>query len=134
MAADAVAGAEREMAEIAEQLAPALMQEQQLVAVAVAGEVVHDAAGPPQPQADMGVVQNLRRIPRRRLRLVEPGEVEGPRPQRPFERHPAGRGMAMIEVGGGAEEPLLADLALVGAGRQGGVSLARGDALDSREG
>src|SRR6185436_14823979 len=56
--------------------------------------------------------------------------VEGVRAQWPFEVHPAGGWMQVIEVRGGAEKAFLADLAFKGAGRQIGVRLPRCLALD----
>src|SRR5260370_12498683 len=122
------------MAEIAEQAAAALMDEEQLVAVAVAHETVHLPLGAPLAEAQMRVRQHRVGLPRRGGDGVDLGEVEGARTQRSLPARPAGRRMSVVELGRGAEEPLLPHLALIGAGRQIGMSLARGDALDAREG
>ena len=51
-------------------------------------------------------------------------EVEGAGPQRALEIHPAGRRALVVDEGGRAEEALLGDLPLIGAGRHVGVGLA----------
>jgi hypothetical protein len=130
---DVVARFEREVAIVAEEVARARVDEQQIVSVGVAGELRHGAAERPVTHAHRGVVQELGRIPRRRFAARELGAIEGVRTQRPFEVHPAGGGMHVIEMRGGAEEAFLADLALERAGGQVGVGLARGLALDLRK-
>ena len=67
---DVVAVAELEMAPIAEEIARALVHEQELVAVAVAHEVIHFAAGTPEPVAQMRVREKLVGLPRRGCGVV----------------------------------------------------------------
>src|SRR6185503_8138271 len=105
----------------------------QFVAVAVARQRVHAVRHAPEAQLDVGVGQNGWRVPRRGVRVGDLVEVEGARAQRPFPVDPAGRRVAVVHVRRGAEEPFLAQLALVGAAGQGGVRLARGTAFDARE-
>src|SRR5262249_4862973 len=130
---DVIAVAEGEMAEVAEEVAGAVVDEEQLVAVAVADEMVHLAAHAPVADADLGIAEEGRRLPRRRLGVAELVEVEGARPQAARPVAPAGRRVRVIHLRDRAEEPFLAELALEGAGRQVGVGLARGDALAAGE-
>jgi hypothetical protein len=118
------------MAVVAEQLARAGVHEQELVAVAVAREVVHPAIGVPDAELDVGVGQHRRRSPRAAGAFAtQPGEIEGARAQRAFPAGPAGRRVLVIHHGRRAEEAFLAQLALEGALGQVGVRLARGAAL-----
>ena len=121
------------MAEVAVEIARALVDEQELVAIRVAREVIHAARRAlcqKRTRTEVlvsisGARPGLGRCLRSRSR-----EVEGMRPQRPLERDPPRGRMPVMQMGRGAEEPFLADLPLVGAGRQVGVRLARGGALD----
>ena len=120
--------------EVAEQIAVALMDEQQLVAVGIAHQMRH----------------RLRQLPDARTgsELFDSSSadlngsfcasaaffgIERARRQRAFEIAPARRRIAVIDMRRGAEEPVAPDLALVRAFRQIGMRLARGLALDARE-
>ena len=128
---DVVAVAIVQMAVVAEQVARALVDEQQLVAVAVARQLGHrlgrasrcasagaDCSAPARPAtgSPCAVASLLRSKARGR--------------SGPSNSTPAGRRVPVMELRGGAEEALLADLALVGALGQVGMGLARGRALD----
>ena len=78
-------------------------------------------------------MQQLRGSPGRKLVARKFRAIEGVRAQRTFEVHPARGRMPVVEMRGGTEETLFADLALERARRQVGVRLARGLTLDSRE-
>ena len=129
-----ITGREDQPAIVAEQLARALVDEEQLVAVGVAGQGGHRAPEFPEPDLDLGVAKNARRLPRQGLGGVHRREIEGARPQRALERGPARRRSLVMEEGGGPEKALLGDLALVGAFRHVGVGLARMNALGSADG
>jgi hypothetical protein len=62
---DVVAVAIAEVAPIAEELAGAVMDEEQLVAVLVADETIHGAARFPVPDPHVAIVEERRRVPRR---------------------------------------------------------------------
>ncbi len=124
-----VAGRIDQAAIVAEQLALALMDEQQLVAVGVAGQRRHGRRQLPEADLDGGVVQHHGRAPRRGLRLVQPRQVEGAGPQGTLELHPAGGRALVVQEGGGTEEALLGDLPLIGALGHVGVGLAGMGAL-----
>jgi hypothetical protein len=120
---DVVARRQREMAIVAVKLTGTPMHEQQLVAIGIAHQMIHRGTGIPHPHANMRVTQDLRRLPRRRLILFKLVQIEGMRPQRPLELHPAGGRMAMMKERGRTEEAFLADLALERPLRQVGVRL-----------
>ena len=130
-----VALVEREVAVVAEQIARAGVDEQQLVAVAVAREMVHVAIGVPEAQLDVGVVQHRRRLPGLRARCSLSLA-------RSKARGRSGPSQLVQPVGGclwyimrrRAEEAFLAQLALERALGQVGVRLARRAALDARKG
>jgi hypothetical protein len=121
------------MAVVAVELARAGVHEEQLVAVAVADEVIHRRIGAPETQREVIVGEKKRCIPGGGRARCETIRIESARPQRPFERHPAGRRVAVVHLGRRPVEPFLAELALVRVGGQVGVRLARGHAFDSRE-
>ena len=99
------------------------MDEQQLVAVAVAHERAHLVREFPEPHFGRGVPQHHRRIPGRGLRFVQAVEIERARAQRTFEVRPArGRARVMKERRR-PEEAFLRSLALVRAVRHVGVRL-----------
>ncbi len=129
---DIVAGGEREMAIVAMQVARALMQEQQIVTIRVAHKMIHRRRCLPEANAHVAIAQYVGGIPRRALRARQLVQIERMRPHRTFERCPARRRMLVMEERSGPEEPFLADLALVRAGGQVGMRLARGRALDAR--
>src|SRR5688572_8257058 len=115
------------------QVASALVQEQQVVAVRVAHEMVHRRRCLPEAYAHVPIAQHVRGLPRRALCSRELVQIECVRPQRTFECCPARRRMLVMEERGRAEEAFLADLALVRSGGQVGVSLPRRRALDLRD-
>src|SRR5216683_5857620 len=115
---DIIAVAKSQMAEIAEQAAAALVDEDQLVAVAVAHQAIHASFGAPLPKAQMRVRQHGVGLPRRGGNRVDSGEVESTWAQRPFPARPAGRRMDVIELRRGPKKTLLTHLALIGAGGQ----------------
>ncbi len=123
-----------EMAEIAEEVAIALMDEQKYVAIGIALQLRHRRLATPQRDPAMGVGKQQRafvRLGGRRLDRLH--GVEGAWPERPLEVRPAGRRMFVIDMRRRPEETVAADLALERAGRQVGMRLARGLALDTRE-
>src|SRR5690242_14614629 len=91
--------------------------------------MVHLAAHAPVADLHLGVAEEARRLPRRRLRVAELVEIEGARPQATRPVAPTGRRVGVIHLGDRAEESFLAELALEGAGRQVRMRLARGNAL-----
>jgi hypothetical protein len=105
------------------------VDEQQLVAVGVAGQRRHGLGQLPEADFDSGVLQHHARGPGRRVGGVHARKVERAGPQRTLEVDPARRRATMMQEGGGPEEALLGNLALVGALRQVGVSLPGVDAL-----
>src|SRR5690606_13648470 len=131
---DIVAGDETQVAIVAIELAVPLVNEQQLIAVRVAHEVIHRRRRIPEPHAHVRVVQQLRCVPRRGMILRDPIEIERMRPQRSFEGHPACRWMLVVKEGRGPEEAFFADLPLVRSLRQVRMRLPRGGAFDTREG
>src|SRR4029453_16818018 len=98
--------------------------------VCIAHEMIHRRRGLPEADAHVAIAEHIRGLPWRALRAGELVQVERMRPQRTFERGPAGWRMLVMEERCGSEEPFLADLALVRAGRHVGVRLARSRALD----
>ncbi len=118
------------MAVVAEQRALALVDEQQLVAVAVARQLAHRLIELPDAHLEMRVVHHRLRGPGVALAGDQLVEVEGARPDGAVELDPVGRLVLVVELRRGAEEALLADLALVGALGQPDMGLARGGALD----
>ena len=120
------------MAEIAEELARALMDEQQQIAVGIAHQMRHGFGAGARSRSGNAHWQSSGAGPNgsfdRSRRLHG---IEGARPQRTFEARPAGRRMAVIDVRRGPEEAVAADLALERAGRQIGMGLARGFAFDA---
>ena len=120
------------MTEIAVELAGAGMDEEQLIAIAVAHEMIHVAGGAlPETQLQRAIAGDLGRLERRGPGLRRQcRKIEGVRPQRPLELNPAGGRMTVIKMSGGAKEAVLAHLPLERAGRQVRMRLARGDPGD----
>jgi hypothetical protein len=106
------------------------VDEQELVAVAVAREIGHRLVELPDPHLQMRIAHHQRGLPRVGLRRGELGEVERARPDRAVEIDPVGRLVPVMELRRRAEEALLADLALVGAFGQADMRLARRRSLD----
>src|SRR5918994_2024539 len=115
------------------QVARTLMQEQQIVAVRVAHQMIHRSRGLPEAYAHVAIAQHVRGLPRRALCTREFVQIERMRPQRTFECGPPRRRMLVMKERGRTEEAFLADLALVRTGRHVGVSLPRSRALDLRD-
>ncbi len=117
------------MTEIAVEIAFAVMDKQELVAVGIAGQMLHRAVHGPDADFQIGIGQQHRRFEgigtfrRRRQR------VEGVRAQGPLEMRPAGGRMPVIELGGRTEEAVAAHLALIGSLGQIGMGLTRGFAF-----
>src|SRR5690606_25219319 len=114
-----------QMAEIAVEMPGTLVDEQQVVTVAVAHQMAHGAVGLPQPQLDIGIVQRQRRLQWAVALAGDVVEVEGMRAQRAFPVDPASRRMLVMQVRSGAEEAFAAHLALEGALREIAVRLTR---------
>ncbi len=129
---DVVAIAEFHAAVVAVQLTGAGVDEQQVVAVGVAHQVVHSALGLPRANPDMRVVHQLGRVPGRTRARLELCGIKRPRAQRPVEIHPPGRRMGMMHVAGRAEETFLAQFPLVRALGQVAMGLAGCRAFDFR--
>ncbi|HEY4968724.1 MAG TPA: hypothetical protein VII35_02400 [Steroidobacteraceae bacterium] len=115
------------MAEIAEEFAGAAMNEEHLIAVAVAYQVIHVSRGAlPEAHPQRRIAEDFGGIPRRRYRLRRQcDEVKGVRTQWAFELHPAGGRVAVVKVRRRAKEAVLTHLAFERAGWQVGVRLAR---------
>ena len=128
-----VAVAVFQVAEVAIEVPRPVVDEQQLVAVAVAHQVAHGAVGLPHAQLDVGVVQGQRRFQRAVALAGNLVEVEGVRAQRPFPINPAGGRVLVVQVGHRAEEALAAHFPLVGAFGEIAVGLARVLALAQGE-
>jgi hypothetical protein len=128
---DVVARGEAQMAEITVQLARSLMDEEEIVAVGVAHQVIHaPGRALPEAHAHGRIRHDFRGLPGLESALCGgAGEIERVRAQRTFECHPSRRRMAVIEVRGGPEETFLADLAFERAGRQIRMRLPRGFAF-----
>src|SRR6266849_10681685 len=90
----------------------------------------HGTCQRPDRQGAMVITEQDGTLQRRTAGGRRPG-VKGARAQRPLERGPAGRRMAMIDMGGGPEETVAADLALEGALGQVGMGLPGGFAFDA---
>ena len=83
---DVVAGREGQVPIVAEEVAAALVHEQQLVAVGIARQVIHRASRAPESDAHRCVAEELGARPRARCwRRSELREIERVRAQRPLE-------------------------------------------------
>ena len=127
---DVVAVTIFETAIVAEQVPRSFVHEQELVAVAVAGELGHRVVELPDPHLQVRVAHHQLRLPWVGSRLGELVHVECARPDRSLEGDPVGRLVLVMELRRGSEEALLADLALEGAFGQAHMSLARRRAFD----
>src|SRR5690242_8421601 len=121
------------MAVSAEQMSRAFVHENELIAVAVTGEMIHRAVGVPHAQLDMRIAQKRNCLPGGSMQCGEPGSVERPWLQRPLEGAPGGRRMAVMHLCRRSVEAFAPELALVAAGRQIGVRLTRGGAFNPRQ-
>ena len=112
------------------------MDEHELIAVGVAGQVIHGTRQAPESNAAMTIPEQRMGGPRRCHRLTlhrAPGqlvEIERVRTQRSFETAPARRWMTMMKECSRAEETLFAHLALERTRRQIGVGLPTGVSRD----
>ncbi len=109
------------------------MDEQELVAVLVAHEMVHRPVRLPVADPDVAVRHERRGVPRRAPRGGQLAEVVRVRNQRARETVPRGRRMLVMEMRGRAEEPLLAHLAFERPRRQVGVRLPAVRAVRTRK-
>src|SRR5690554_3550049 len=130
---DVIARHQAQMTVIAEELAGTRMDEQQVIAVRIAYQMIHRRAEVPVANAHVRVVQNVGGLPRRSLIARNAIQIERMRPQWPFERNPTRRRMLVMKERRRPEEALLADLALIRPRRQIRMRLARGGTFDARQ-
>ena len=120
-----------EVPEVAIEVAAALVDEQQQIAVRVAHKLRHGARD--RPDRDPALRIGEQRHGTEGLVALFRGRnrIEGAGLERSLERRPAGGRVAVIEMGGGSEETVAADFALERAGGQIGMGLAARLALDA---
>jgi hypothetical protein len=81
----------------------------------------------------VGVVQQQRGFPWRRIIVFQIVCIESARPQRAFDGAPSGWRMAMVHVSGRAAKSFFAKLAFEGMRWEIGVGLARAQSFDARK-
>src|SRR6266850_7002492 len=121
------------MAIVAKKLSQPLVDKKQLVAVRVAGQMVHAVLRPPMAKFEIGVAQQKRRVPRPLDRMRQSIRIERPRSQRPLKSAPAGGRMAVDHLRRWTKKTFFAELPFKSVGWHARVSLTRGFAFDMRK-
>ena len=114
-----------EMPEIAVQLGGTRMQEQQFVAIGIAGQAFHATGHAPVANPAMRIREHGGRVPGTRRSGRQLAQIEGSRPQRSLDGAPAGRRISVIEKRRRSEETLLTHFPFVGALGKIAVRLSR---------
>src|SRR3546814_15221529 len=121
------------MAVVAEELARALVYEQQIVAVTIADESIRASLGHPEAITHLVVEQDLRGIPRAVAPGDKPVQVETAGAQGTVAVDPSRGRVRVIHMRRRAVEAFASQLPLLSSRRQVGMSLARGRSLDPRQ-
>jgi hypothetical protein len=125
---------EREAAIIAEELGGTFVDKKQLIAIAVARQVIHTAPGAPVTELQMRVAQENRSLQRRVRVSFDAIRIECAGAQRPLAATPPGGRMTVNHLRGGTKEPFFAKLSFKCIRWQIGMRLARSGPFDPREG
>src|SRR5204862_3509247 len=120
---DVVAVAVLEPSPVAIELARALVDEEELIAILVAHQMVHRDSGLPIANLDIAVAHERRRIPRRPIFRRQLVEIVGVRIERTGEGRPSRGRVFVVEMRGRSEEAFLPHFAFERPLRQIGVRL-----------
>ena len=113
------------MAIVAEQVAVALMNEEQEIAVPVPGEIGHVFGTTPEAHPRLGSLQQQGRGKGQGVGVFQLRRVEGPRPKRSVEARPTRRWVGMDHVRRRTRKTGAADFAFVVPVRQVDMGLPR---------